>query len=63
MEHSLIYCVDIQGHMEKLETVYNSSNWRLFIDALKSSQKAVKLRNRNQFASNLLAHLTCMKGS
>ena len=33
MENSVVYCVDIQGLIEKLETVCNSSNWRLFIDA------------------------------
>ena len=61
MEHSLVYCVDIQGFIEKLETLYNPSDWRLFIDASKSSLKAVLLRNRNQFASTPLAHWTCMR--
>ena len=63
MEHSLFYCVDIQDLTEKLETVYNPSDWRLFIDASKSSLKAVLLRNRNQFASIPSAYLTCIKES
>ena len=63
MEQSLVYCVDIQGLIEKLGTVYNPSDWRLFIDASKSSLKAVLLHNRNQFASIPLAHSTCMKES
>ena len=63
MEHSLVYCVDIQGLIEKLGTVYNPSDWRLFIDASKPSLIAVLLDNRNQFASIPLAHSTCMKES
>ena len=63
MENSLVYCVDIQGLIEKLGTVYNRSDWRLFIDASKSSLKAVLLHNTNQFASTPLAHSTCMKES
>ena len=46
-EHSLVYCVDVQCLMKKLGTVYNSKDWRLFIDASKSSLKAVLLHNTN----------------
>ena len=63
MEHSLVYCVGIQGLIEKLGTVYNPSDWCLFIDASRSTLKAVLLHNRNQFASIPLAHSTCMKES
>ena len=63
MENSLVYCVDIQGLTEKLGTVYNPSDWRLFIDASNSSPKAVLLHNTNQFASIPLAHLTRMNES
>ena len=63
MEHSLVYCVDIQGLIEKLGTVYNPSDWRLFIEESKSSLKADLLHNRNQFGSIPLAHSTCMKES
>ena len=48
-EHSLVYCVDVQGLIKKLGIVYNSNDWRLFIDASKSSLKAVLLHNTNQF--------------
>ena len=61
MEHFLVYCVDIQGFMEKLGTVYYPSNWWLFINASKSSLKVVLILNRNQFASIPLAHSTCKK--
>ena len=63
MENSLVYCVNIQGLIEKLGTVYNPSDWRLFIDASKSSLKAVLLHNANQFASIPLAHSTSLKES
>ena len=61
--NSLVYCVNTQGLIEKLGTVYNRSDWRLFIDATKSSLKAVLLHNTNQFASTPLAHSTCVKES
>ena len=57
-EHSLVYFVDVQGLIKKLGTKYNSNNWRLFIDASKSSLKAVLLHNTNQFTSIPLAHST-----
>ena len=50
-EHSLVYCVDVQGLIKKLETVFNFNDCYLFIDASKSSLKAVLLHNTNQFAS------------
>ena len=60
-EHSLVYRVDVQGLIKKLGTVYKSNDWRLIIDASKSSLKAVL--NKDQFASIPLAHSTCMKES
>ena len=62
-EHSLLYCVDVKGLIEKLGAVCNPSGWRLFFDASKSSLKAVSLRNKNQFASVPLAYSTSMKES
>ena len=59
-EHSLVYHVNAQSLIRKLGTVYNSNDWRLFIDASKSSLKAVLLHNTNQFASVPLAHSTCI---
>ena len=55
--------MDVQGLIKKLGTVYNSNDWRLFIDALMSRLKAVLLHNTNQFVSIPLAHSTCMKES
>ena len=49
--------------IKKLGTVYNFNDWRLFIDASKSSLKAVLLHNTNQFASIPLAYSTWMKES
>ena len=62
-EHSLVDCVDVQGLIKKLGTVYNSNYWHLFVDALKSSLKAVLLHNTNQFAFIPSAQSTCMKKS
>ena len=42
-EHSLVYCADVHDLIKKWETVYNFNDWRLFIDASKSSLKAVLL--------------------
>ena len=55
-EHSLVYCVNVQGLIKKLGTVYNFNSWHFFIDASKSSLNAVLLHNTNQFASIPLAH-------
>ena len=62
MENSLVYGVNNQN-TEKLETVYNPSDWHLFIDASKSRLKTVLSHKRNQFAFIPLAHSTCMKES
>ena len=48
-EHSLVDCVDVLGIIKKLGTVYNSIDWRHFIDASKSCLKAVLLHDTNQF--------------
>ena len=61
--HSLVYCVDVQGVIKKLGTIYNSNDWHFFIDASKLSLKAVLLHNTSQFASIPLAHSTCIKES
>ena len=62
-EHCLVYCVDVQDLIKKLGTVYNSNDWRHFIDASKSNLKAVLLHNTNQSVTIPLAHSTCMKES
>ena len=62
-EHSLVCCVDVQSLIKKLRTIYNFNDQHLFIDASKSSLKAVLLHNTNQFAFIPSAHLTCMKES
>ena len=62
-EHFLVYCVNVPGLIKELGTVCNSNDWRFFIDASKSSLKAVLLYDTNQFAFIPLAHSTCMKES
>ena len=60
-KHSLVYCVDVQGLIKKLDIVYNSNDWHLFIDPSKSNLKTVLLHNTYQFVSIPLAHSTGMK--
>ena len=62
-EADLVYCVDVEGLIEKLATTYNSCKWRLFINSSKRSLKAVLLHNKNLFASIHLAHSTQLKQS
>ena len=62
-EHSLVYCVDVEGLIKKLRTVYNSIDWRLFIDASKSSLKAFCCTIPICLLPFSLAHRTCMKKS
>ena len=60
-ENFLIYCVDVKDLIEKLGTAYYLTDWRLFINASKTSLKTVLLHNDNQFACIPLAHLTSIK--
>lgn len=54
---SLIYCIDIQGLINKFEpNIYKSEEWRLFIDSSLRSIKAVLLHNTNDLASIPIAY-------
>ena len=55
------HCGCTKSDKEIKNCLYNSNDWHLFIDASKSSLKAVLLHNTNWFAFIRLAHLTCMK--
>ena len=61
-EHSLVYCHDVIGLMNKLKPgCYKSDEWRLFIDSSKRSLKAVLLHNTNVYASIPVAHSVVIK--
>ena len=56
-EDDLVYCNDVHGLMNKLkEDIYESHEWRLFIDSSKRSLKAVLLHNTNKYALIPVAH-------
>jgi hypothetical protein len=60
----LVYCCDIPGLVCKLggsDIVYQSSDWRLFIDSSKTSLKGVLLHNGNKYASVPVAHSVHLK--
>ena len=51
MENELCYCCDIDGLFQFFEQEHSSTEWRLFIDASKTSVKAVLLHIGNQLPS------------
>ena len=51
MEDDFVYCNNIPGFLAKMGLpVYNSDEWRLFIDSSKQSLKCVLLHKGNNFA-------------
>lgn len=60
-ENDLVYCNDAAGFFQELSFPEDSSEWRLFINALKISLKAVLLHNINKYPSVPVAHATNMK--
>ena len=57
----LYHCHDIRGLFEAIGIPCNTSDWRLFIDSLSKSLKAVLVHNTNKCPSILLAHSVQMK--
>jgi len=60
-ENDLVYWKNICAVMDVFDHEHKTTEWRLFIDALKTSLKAVLLHNGNKFPSVPLAHATNMK--
>ena len=60
-ENDLVYWKNICAVMDVFDHEHKTTEWRLFIDALKTSLKAVLLHNRNKLPSVLLAYVTNMK--
>ena len=46
-----IYCKDVDGPMDAMRMRHGPEQWRLFIDASKTSLKAVLLHNGNKLPS------------
>ena len=59
--HSLCHCPDIFRLFNELGIDYNPSDWRLFIDSLVKSLKAVLLHNGSKFPSISGGHSVHMK--
>jgi len=56
MEGILVVCKDVGGLFKALNMSHCSDEWRLFIDSLKVSLKAVLLHNGNVLPSIPVAH-------
>ena len=57
-EENVCLCNDISGLMQEIGCSYDPSEWRLFIDSIRASLKAVLLRNGNEKPSIPVAHAT-----
>ncbi|GBL85509.1 hypothetical protein AVEN_272388-1 [Araneus ventricosus] len=60
-EDNIVFCCDIDGLLKELRIAHEPNEWRLFIDALKLSLKAVLLNNGNELPSIPVAHGVYMK--
>lgn len=59
-----MYCLDVQGLMNHLKpNVCKPNKWRIFMDSLKRSLKAVLLHNGNEYACVPITHSTKLKES
>ena len=61
MSDNISYCKDVDGLMLHLGHEHRAEEWRLFIDASKTSLKAVLLHNGNRFASVPVSYSAHMK--
>ena len=57
-EENVCLCNDISGLIQEIGCSYDPSEWRLFIDSIKASLKAVLLHNGNEKPSIPVAHAT-----
>ena len=57
----MLYCSNIDGLFEALESEHYSNEWRLFIDSSEASLKAVLLKNGNETPSISLIHATALR--
>lgn len=60
-EGGIAVCNNICGLMSAINIDYNPDEWRLFVDASKTSLKAVLLHNGNQLPSVPVAYAVAMK--
>lgn len=60
-EGHVAVCIDVHGLFSAIGLCYDPDDWRLFVDASKSSLKAVLLHNSNQLPSVPVAYAVSMK--
>lgn len=61
-EEDLVYCHDVPGLLDAMGmTLYDPSEWRLFLDSSKRSLKCVLLHNGNVFGSIPIGHSVILK--
>ena len=61
-DSSFVYCHNIQGLLEELGIqIYNSNEWRLFIDSSNRSLKCVLLYNGNLYGAVPIGHSVCLR--
>lgn len=61
-DSSFVYCHNIEGLLLELGIpMYNSTEWRLFIDSSKRSLKCVLLHNGNLYGAVPIGHSVCLR--
>jgi len=60
-ENDLVYCNSICAVMDVLDHEHKTTEWRLFIDSLKTSLKAVLFHSAKKYPPVPLAYATNMK--
>ena len=60
-EGSLVYCNNIEGVLSRYGVIYNTNEWRLFIDSNKTSLKGILLHIGNKYASVPVAYSVHLK--
>lgn len=60
-ENELTFCCDLNGLMDELHIIYDSGDWRFFIDSSKSGLKGVLLHNDNAYMPIPIAYSRTLK--
>lgn len=60
-EDGVTYCNNVPALMASVRVQYSASEWRLFVDASKSSLKAVLLHNGNRYRPIPVAYTTSLR--
>ena len=61
MKETFVYCHDVAGLLQAISCLYDSTEWRIFIDSSKPSLKCVLLHNGNRYTSIPIGHSVHLK--